>query len=303
MAFAAAAAARATSSSNLNNNNNSTNTNNASQQQQEELSVQSLSQRVWTLVNTTMKLESAARGLGGPQDSQALRQTIASIDGTGLALMQEIDRGIRAVRVEILAGTNHSQQRALKSLDELYTEKRDLFVKAVNETRLKRSQIPPPGAKGAGAGGSGGNNPLAAAGVVDHSKGKKNGGGGGTAGIGEINIDVQQFTEVDAAIIEERNQEAAEIAREAVALHKTVQDLNVLVNEQGESLQEVEKNVDHALEHVVAGNAELEVAQKLNASSRKKCCFIWFLIIAAIVAITVPLCLHYISNPFATGGK
>jgi t-SNARE complex subunit (syntaxin) len=70
-----------------------------------------------------------------------------------------------------------------------------------------------------------------------------------------------------------------------------VQDLNELVQDQGESLKVVEQNVDAALEKVEAGNQELEVAQTYVSSYRKKCCAWWILVVVLIVAITVPLCI------------
>lgn len=93
--------------------------------------------------------------------------------------------------------------------------------------------------------------------------------------------------------MQERNAEALAIAREAASLHKTVQDLNALVYEQGEQLEVVESNVDKTLDKVVAGNAELEIAKRYQSSYRKKCVFFWFLFAGLVVTITVPLVLHY----------
>ncbi len=93
--------------------------------------------------------------------------------------------------------------------------------------------------------------------------------------------------------MQERNADALAIARDAAELHKTVQDLNELVNEQGESVAKVEENVDSALDKVVAGTQDLEVAQKYVSSYRKKCCFFGFLFLGLIAAIVVPLVLHY----------
>ena len=72
-----------------------------------------------------------------------------------------------------------------------------------------------------------------------------------------------------------------------------VKDMSVLVNEQGEKLEVVETNVDHALEHVEQGNKELEVAQKYASSYRKKCCITFILVLALAAVIIVPILLHY----------
>lgn len=72
-----------------------------------------------------------------------------------------------------------------------------------------------------------------------------------------------------------------------------MKDINELVGEQGEKLEVIEKNVDHALEHVEEGNKELEVAQKYASSYRKKCCCTGILLLALAAVIIVPILLHY----------
>jgi t-SNARE complex subunit (syntaxin) len=81
-------------------------------------------------------------------------------------------------------------------------------------------------------------------------------------------------------------------------LHRTVQDVSALVGEQGERLETAEVHIDAAADSVAAGNADLAVAQKYVSSYRKKCCAFWLLVVALAIVITVPLCLHYLGNPF-----
>ena len=95
------------------------------------------------------------------------------------------------------------------------------------------------------------------------------------------------------SILQERNQETRAIVTESVALHRLVQDISALVDEQGEALQVVEANVDKSLEKVVAGNVELQIAEKYVSSYRKKCLFFWILVVVLAVCIGVPVGLHF----------
>jgi len=104
---------------------------------------------------------------------------------------------------------------------------------------------------------------------------------------------LQGLSEVDAAIMEERSQEAMAIARASSALQKTQQDLSALVTEQGETVAQVEAGVEKAVEGIVAGTRVLVEAQAYQSNVRWKCACAALLVAVLAAAIAVPLALHY----------
>lgn len=104
---------------------------------------------------------------------------------------------------------------------------------------------------------------------------------------------IRVLDDVDEAIVEERRREAAHIAREALEVRGAMQDISVLVAEQGEQINKVEANVDKSVDAVLAANKDLTIAAKYQASYRKKCCFFWLLVLIVIAAIAVPVALHF----------
>ena len=103
--------------------------------------------------------------------------------------------------------------------------------------------------------------------------------------IGQQQLELLSLDEVDAAIIQERKEEALAIARASSDLHKTQQDLSALVTDQGESIKVVEANVDKAVEKVAAGTQVLTEAQAYQNSYRWKCAAAWALIAAIAIAV------------------
>ncbi len=170
----------------------------------QELTVSSLSQRVWTLVQTCISIESLSGGIGGPSDTTALRQRIQSAENTGIALQQEIENGLKRLRIGVMSGADHTVQRQMKRLEDQYGEVKERFIKAVQDSRSKRRQFTPQQVQQGGGAGAAGSSSSSAAGGP-RGVGAKGGGHAGSAGLASIDIQLQQLTEVDAAIAEVSN--------------------------------------------------------------------------------------------------
>ena len=93
--------------------------------------------------------------------------------------------------------------------------------------------------------------------------------------------------------LQERRQEAATIASQAVEVHETFKDLGGLVSSQGETLAKVEATVDASHATVVRANQDLVAAASYQRAYRKKCCLFWLLFLAVVAAITIPLVIHF----------
>lgn len=111
----------------------------------------------------------------------------------------------------------------------------------------------------------------------------------GSASGQDVVIEMKGFGEVDMAILQERNADALAIAQESKQLNATFQDLAVLVEEQHEQIQDIDKNVDSGLSKVQRGNEHLEEALTLQAAARRKNCCILGIVLIVALAIVLPI--------------
>lgn len=243
-----------------------------------------LARKLWELTQSSKSVDDLSAGLGGPSDTTALRARIEDHERKAVALQAELDGGLRRLRVSLLGGADHTAQRQLKRLEEQYAEARERAARALSDSRIRRRQfvpVAPPLAAGgrAGAGGGASSSSLSSA---------------AAAGPQQVQLEMLQgLSEVDAAIMEERSQEAMAIARASSALQKTQQDLSALVTEQGETVAQVEAGVEKAVEGIVAGTRVLVEAQAYQSNVRWKCACAALLVAVLAAAIAVPLALHY----------
>ncbi|XAR64829.1 hypothetical protein NMG60_11008688 [Bertholletia excelsa] len=88
------------------------------------------------------------------------------------------------------------------------------------------------------------------------------------------------------AEIQERHDAVREVERKLLELQQTFMDMAVLVDAQGDMLDNIESQVSSAVDHVQSGNTALQKAKKLQRNSRKWMC-IAILILLIIVVIVV----------------
>ncbi|KHN36545.1 Putative syntaxin-131 [Glycine soja] len=89
--------------------------------------------------------------------------------------------------------------------------------------------------------------------------------------------------------IQERHDAVKEIEKKLLDLHQIYLDMAVLVDAQGEILDNIESQVNNAVDHVQRGTSALQNAKKLQKNSRKWMCIaiIILLIIVAIIVVGV----------------
>ncbi|KAE9465680.1 hypothetical protein C3L33_02392, partial [Rhododendron williamsianum] len=88
------------------------------------------------------------------------------------------------------------------------------------------------------------------------------------------------------AEIQERHDAVREVERKLLELQQIFMDMAVLVDAQGDLLDNIESQVSSAVDHVQSGNTTLQKAKKLQRNSRKWMC-IAILILLIIIAIVV----------------
>eukprot|EP01018_Ginkgo_biloba_P012893 Gb_39853 [translate_table: standard] len=89
--------------------------------------------------------------------------------------------------------------------------------------------------------------------------------------------------------IQERHDAAKEIERNLLELHQVFLDMAVLVESQGEQLNDIEYHVTHAAEYVEHGTKQLRTAKKHQRSSRKWMCIGIMLLLILILIIVIPI--------------
>ncbi|KAL0405436.1 UNVERIFIED_CONTAM: syntaxin [Sesamum latifolium] len=89
--------------------------------------------------------------------------------------------------------------------------------------------------------------------------------------------------------IQERHDAVKEIEKKLLDLHQIYLDMAVLVEAQGEILDNIESQVSNAVDHVQSGTTALQNEKKLQKNSRKWMCIaiIILLIIVAIIVVGV----------------
>jgi len=86
---------------------------------------------------------------------------------------------------------------------------------------------------------------------------------------------LQNESEYNAAIIDERDQEIQGLVRDIGELNEMFQDVAVMVTDQGVMLDTVEANAIPTQDRVQAGTEELVLAEKSQrAATAKKCCLV-----------------------------
>ncbi|KAH7662175.1 syntaxin 1B/2/3 protein [Dioscorea alata] len=87
--------------------------------------------------------------------------------------------------------------------------------------------------------------------------------------------------------IQERHDAVRDIEKKLLDLHQVFMDMAVLVETQGEMLDNIEIQVANAKNHILSGNEALHTAKKLQKSSRK--CMVISVLILTIIAIIIGL--------------
>ncbi|KAH7676216.1 syntaxin 1B/2/3 protein [Dioscorea alata] len=89
--------------------------------------------------------------------------------------------------------------------------------------------------------------------------------------------------------IQDRHDAAKEIERSLLELHQVFLDMAVMVEAQGETMDDIEHHVTNAAQYVKDGAKELKSAKDYQRSSRKWLCIGLILLLIIILVIVVPV--------------
>jgi syntaxin 1B/2/3 len=99
---------------------------------------------------------------------------------------------------------------------------------------------------------------------------------------------LRQITET-VQEIQERHNAMKDIEKNLLELHQIFMDMAVLVESQGEQLNDIEQQVNKADSFVQRGTGELRIAKQHQRSKRKWICCAVFLIIILLLIIILPI--------------
>ncbi|KAJ3669931.1 hypothetical protein LUZ60_010255 [Juncus effusus] len=89
------------------------------------------------------------------------------------------------------------------------------------------------------------------------------------------------------AEIQERHDTVRELERKLLELQQIFMDMAVLVEAQGDMLDNIESHVSNAIDHVTTGTVALQKAKKLQKNSRKWMCIAIIILLLIVVIIVV----------------
>ncbi|KAI4348427.1 hypothetical protein L6164_009152 [Bauhinia variegata] len=89
--------------------------------------------------------------------------------------------------------------------------------------------------------------------------------------------------------IQDRHDAAKEIEKSLLELHQVFLDMAVMVEAQGEKMDDIEHHVLHASHYVKDGTKNLQTAKKYQKSSRKWMCIGLILLLIIILVIVIPI--------------
>jgi syntaxin 1A/syntaxin 1B/2/3 len=91
--------------------------------------------------------------------------------------------------------------------------------------------------------------------------------------------------------IQERHQDIVKLEKSILELHQLFLDMAVMVDAQGDMINQIENYVSSAADNTNKGVEEMRKAVKLQKASRKKMCcvLVLIIIIVIVVAVAVPL--------------
>ncbi|KMZ74775.1 putative Syntaxin [Zostera marina] len=89
--------------------------------------------------------------------------------------------------------------------------------------------------------------------------------------------------------IQDRHDAAREIERSLLELHQVFLDMAVMVEAQGEQMDDIEHHVSHAASYVKGGTKELGVAKGYQTSTRKWMCIAIVILLLFILVVIIPI--------------
>jgi t-SNARE complex subunit (syntaxin) len=248
--------------------------------------ISSLSNKVWTLMQTCTSIESLSEAIGLANDTIQLREKILSAGRRAESLVNEIDAGIKKMRVQSMQNPETAMKQQLNKVENDYAQVKAKLIDTIKKSQMKQRSYQPKESTLKVVKGS------AAASDLEDGRSKRI----LNPANPNVMIQLKALHGVEDDIQSEKAAEARMILKDTSELHSMMKDMSELIEEQGQSLELVEEQVDETREAVMAGNRELEKAAQYQMQYRRKWCFVVIAIILIACAIFIPILIHVLPN-------
>ena len=205
-----------------------------------------------------MQIDELAAQVGGAADTTALRARLKERERAAYTLQQDVEGGLRGVRVVVMQGGPDAAAAApsLEKLAKQYGDVKTAVAAALRKSEARQRQYVVRADAAP---------PVVVRNVLHGLRP-----GGNEADDGEGGIQLTALGGADAALAEERAGAARAIAADAAALHELAADLGGIVAAAAPQLDKIEAAVDTSGAQVTVGVADLAKAdQYQNAYWRK----------------------------------
>ena len=223
------------------------------------------------LVKINKTFSRSTTKIGSPSDCDSLRSSMDKLVNEFQALKAQIQSSIKTLNVSKNIGRKLQEDvKGIVAEFEATEKKRNLSER---QRPLRRSTVNQP-------------NPLAGA-QLEHQQQQQQ----------QVQVQVQgndfelissNRMAVEKAIAQEQHNEITEIQQEVLQTADLMKDIAVLINDQGETLDEMEGHVQKANDHIERGVTELNKAGGYQKAARKKKCIIAIILLLVLAAILIP---------------
>ncbi|XP_060570506.1 syntaxin-12-like isoform X2 [Ruditapes philippinarum] len=240
---------------------------------------QSVGNNIQKISQNVKQLEKLVQQIGTPQDSEEVRDRVHQVVHSTNAIAKDTNKDMQTL-AHLPAPADTQQARQLKMQKERLTEQFSDILKnfqTIQRTAAEKERASISRARAASSSNySGfGDEPQ------DDQFSKQ--------GYSQTAQVLQMENDVDLEMIRERESAIKQLESDIMDVNQIFKDLGMLVHEQGEVLDSIEANVEHATIHVEEGTKQLSAARNYQSKARrKKCCLIVvLLVILAIVGIII----------------
>ncbi|XP_053393858.1 syntaxin-12-like isoform X1 [Mercenaria mercenaria] len=251
---------------------------------------QSVGNNIQKISQNVKQLEKLVQQIGTPQDSEEVRDRVHQVVHSTNTIAKDTNKDMQTL-AHLPAPLNTQQARQFKMQKERLTEQFSDVLKnfqTVQRTAAEKERASISRARAA----SSSNYKQRQGPLIDFSSGfgdEPQDDQFSRPGYSQTAQVLQMENDVDLEMIQERESAIKQLESDIMDVNQIFKDLGMLVHEQGEVLDSIEANVEHATIHVEEGNKQLSAAQNYQSKARrKKCCLIVvLLVILAIVGIII----------------
>lgn len=242
---------------------------------------QNVGSNIQKISQNVSQLERLVKQIGTPQDSEELRDKVSQTTHYTNQLAKETNRDMKDL-AHLPVPSDPTKQRQMKMQRERLTEEFSNALKSFQTIQRTAAEKERASLSRARASSQSGYSPF-----KDEPSDEQF----SRPGYSETAQVLAMENDVDLNLMKERETAIHQLEADIMDVNQIFKDLGMLVHEQGEVLDSIEANVEHAEIHVSEGTQQLSKARDYQSKARrKKCCLIIvLLVILAVIGIIIAI--------------